>query len=276
MKTLVVYCTHNMNQNVDFFLKHGHIQSDDIDFIICFNGLENYNIVKQLTEERQNETNKNVKILVRSNIGLDFGAWSDVLLTEDDDKLLLYTKYDYFILLNNTCRGPFLPSYCVDNWASLFTNLINNEVKLVGPTINFYKGKPHVQSYFLCTDKIGLELAINNNIITKEINVIYNGINLSEHRHKDKFIQDYEIGFSKIIIENGYNIKCLLKGYDNLDYRKLLNQDKICFDYGIIIDDACYDKKYFGISFHPYEVIFYKANRHIANDVLEKYTKFHS
>jgi hypothetical protein len=46
-------------------------------------------------------------------------------------------KYRYFIFMDATARGPFLPSYAQQlHWAEPFISRLNAKVKLVGPTIS--------------------------------------------------------------------------------------------------------------------------------------------
>jgi hypothetical protein len=248
-------------------MDHGYIDDANITYIYCFNGMDNQAIVDEL---RQSRSAHNVSFFIRENIGLDFGAWSQILLQDN-----MYRNYDNYILLNNTVKGPFLPLYVKQRWTDIFISMLDHKVKLVGSTINYYAGKPHVQSYFLCFDRVAMDIGIETNIFTTEINNIYKDQDLRQYGPKDRFVEDYEVGFSREIIKKGYNIACMMKGMENIDYQET-KTNNLAFDYGSGNGDMTYDGSYFGISIHPYEVIFIKANRGISPHVINQYSNFHN
>jgi len=274
-----MYCTHIIDDNIKFFLRHGYFSDEHTDFYICLNGdfdIDHYN--KFIKDKNIN----NLFFIKRENTKLDFGAWSHTLFLKKDNKKL-YENYDYFIFINSSCIGPFLPIYVKEKWTTLFINMLSNTVKLVGPTINHCHGRPHVQSYFLCTDKIGLDIALNNGIFDLMLLDEYNKNDESIYTKeiineiiKEIIIDFHEIGFSKHILDSGYEIKSLLKGIENANISENLNNETLNFSYGHIGYDICGHNKYFGICFHPYEVIFYKSNRHIGDNTLIRYISFHN
>jgi len=96
----------------------------------------------------------NIKLYTRENKGYDFGAYSYVI-----DKLKVY---DYYFFMNTSVKGPFLKNN--DKWYNKFLPLFNDNVHLVGTSINICtskiycvdsdsKIKPHVQSMFFCLDQ---------------------------------------------------------------------------------------------------------------------------
>jgi hypothetical protein len=202
----------------------------------------------------------------RQNFGHDFSGWSDVLFSKINNKLL-YEKYDYYIFLNSSCMGPFVPVYVKKKWTEIFTDEINDKVKLVGPTINLQYGLPHVQSYMMCTDKVGLRLAIKAEIFKVE-----GFANIP----KKAIIYKCEVGLSLCVLNGGYDIKCMLKAYDHIDFHDYYKTKVLPSNLNFTIDsDMCSSGHYCGISFHPYEVIFFKSNRGITSDVLDVYAKIH-
>jgi len=54
-------------------------------------------------------------------------------------------KYKYFIFMNSSARGPFLPSYWPNtmHWTQPFVSRLRGLVKLVGPTISC-EGERHL------------------------------------------------------------------------------------------------------------------------------------
>lgn len=266
-RILVIYATHIINDNLLFFLKHGYINDNNITFYIVFNGVHD-------TKSIDHYQKQNLIFRKRpQNIAYDFGCWSDVLFTKVNDHHL-YTEYSHYIFVNSSCCGPFLPVYNNQRWCDLFINKITDTIKLVGPTINYYHGRPHVQSFMMCTDRIGLDIAINTIILSPLLDDIYKNVDLTNIKNKDDFVHRNEVGLSQHILKNNYNIACLLKAYENVDFR-ILKTPTVNHSFGTSIDDHSYEGKYFGISFHPYEVIFFKANRGISSNILHKYTQFH-
>lgn len=258
-KVAVIYCTHIINNEVEYFINNGYIKNSVADFYVCFNGdfpIETYKI------NAGNLGLNNLFFHNRKNTGHDFSGWAYVLFIEKFNKKI-YELYDYYIFINSSCMGPFVPLYVKNNWVELFTNMITNDIKLVGPTINLYYGRPHIQSYMMCTDRIGIDIAIRKNIFTKD------GIaNMGKH----DIIENYEIGFSKHILEEGYDIKSLLKAYEEISPRRYFETKNFANPSNLILqDDNAYDNQYCGISFHPYEVIFFKSNRDISPTILKTY-----
>ncbi len=85
----------------------------------------------------------NVLVLHVDDSVTDFGVYTDALeamgitIEAQGWKLL----FKYFIFINSSCRGPFLPSYAsMLHWTDPFTSKITAEVKLVGPSIHFIPG----------------------------------------------------------------------------------------------------------------------------------------
>ena len=111
MKTLILYATHIIHENLIYFINNGYFNDNDYDFYFIFN-CPNLDV-------KFNTTNTNIHVVVRENKGMDFGAWSSVLLSEKDGKKL-YTYYDYFIFLNYTVIGPLLPLYVTEKWTDIF------------------------------------------------------------------------------------------------------------------------------------------------------------
>ncbi len=262
-KVLVLYTYYESKEyrkNLNFFLNKGVTESKNIDFIFVVNGFKISIDIPKLP---------NVTVFPRKNIGLDFGAWSEALFSID------YHKYQYFLFINPTVRGPFLPVWVPKeiHWTDLFINFIDEETKLIGTTINYYKGKPHIQSMVIATDLIGLELGIRHKIF--EPNIVDMG--------KGQIILQKEIGYSSLILSHGYQIKCMLSAYKDVDFRvehkctdrRTLNKRNASLMankkyYG----DPIFPKSYFGIDVNPFEVIFFKTKRKVNSSVMEKYTEW--
>ena len=264
-KTLVIYSYFEKNdeyiKNFKFFLDNGIY--DEIDYIFCINGHQcSIDIPKK----------SNIKIITRDNIDFDFGAYQDALKTINID------TYLYFFFINTSVRGPFLP---LDKrstlWTKYFIDLLSNDVKLVGTTINMFdpkieklddpiyllinKGfKPpftHVQSQFFLLDIEGLKYLISQDFF-----------NQPSEPDFWKFILLREVLMSQLILKNGWNINCILPKYQGLNYRTLKYNINPTTGEG----DPYYPNAYFGNTIKPYDVIFIKTNRGVSTDEIIKLT----
>lgn len=85
-------------------------------------------------------------VIVRRNVGYDWGAYKEALLQIEPEKL---SEYDNLVLLNNSFIGPFFP------WSNYFNKMDFQNVDFWGitrhPTTNLYI--EHLQSYFLVFKK---------------------------------------------------------------------------------------------------------------------------
>ena len=236
------YETKNSINNLKFFIKNGIIDSNDIFYIFIVNGKSSV-VFPQ---------NTNIKVLYRDNIGYDFAAWSYGLKSID------YFNYKFFIFLNDTVIGPYIPRYIDKNnkWYIMFCNLLNNEYKLSGLTINYNpwnitKYNEHVQSMMFCTDLCGLNLLIQHKILCDSIDNYKSVI-----KNKQLYIIKYEIGMSKIILQNNFKITALY----------------YCAIKKIKTGDVWYNNKYFDTTINPLETMFIKSNR-ISNKLINMYNK---
>ena len=81
------------------------------------------------------------------------------------------SAFDYFILIPDTVRGPFLPNYVPGHsWPDAITGLLSDRVKLVGPSINCHgcdedvrrcRLTLHSEGHLMATDRVGLKLLTN-------------------------------------------------------------------------------------------------------------------
>ena len=150
----------NSRLNLDFFIKFGLIDSPDYQF--------NF-IINSETGGDHIPNKSNVSVIKGDNKGYDNGGWKQSFDFSGID------NFDYFICINDTCRGPFLPNYIPKSltWVDMFLQDLNDKVKLVGPTWNIEEDylsrelklnsyNPHIQSYCFGTDRETLKFLINN------------------------------------------------------------------------------------------------------------------
>ena len=150
--------------------------------------------------------------------------------------------------------GPYLVPYYTGKWTDVFLNGLSNNVKLFGSTINnlyyncftreFEKWNSHVQSYIFSIDKESLEY-----LIKKEIFSMTN----MDQSFSD-VIYKKEIGMSKKILENGWNIGCLMRSYKDADFLFKKEQNFV------LLGDVM-EKQFRNVLWNEYELVFIKGNR---------------
>jgi hypothetical protein len=247
MRTLVIYAFHDFNDSLLFFIRHGLINSPHVFYLFVGN-------CDPLTLKMP--SHKNIKIVFRDNTSFDFGAWSYGLFHVSDIKI---DEFDYFVFVNQTVKGPFLPAWCKTPWFNILTDMLTDNTKLVGTTIGLYKGTPYVQSMLMATDEVGLNIAIKNGIFSPDI---------KNMEHMDVVVNK-EVEYSKLIFQQGYNINCTMSLLHNFNFQKASLVDL----WGIRNYDVNHEHSYIGVSLDPYDVIFIKSNRHIDEYKLDLYSK---
>jgi hypothetical protein len=238
MKTLVLYTCCEDNIRVQFFIKNGIFKADDVDFLFVIND-----------KSLKLELPPYVMVINRENIGFDFGAWSYAALHDE-----MYSKYDYFIFLNQSVVGPYYKDTS-KRWTDIFLSKLTNETRLVGSTINamcYGNSKnlhmAHIQSFAFCMNRETFLFLVGKGIFSTDL----------RFTEKIDVIHHCEISMSRFIIENNWNIGCHLKYYDGVDFRfKIKKAD----DYGIVwLGDIC-RPKYENILYTRDEIMFIKGNR---------------
>jgi len=243
-KTLVIYVFHTLNQNVEHFFNNAIFKDDSIDFLIVCNSIS-------LKLSLPISIKDYVKVLQRENIGYDFGGWSDGLLTNQ-----LYKDYDSFIFVNSSVKGPFIPSYYKEKWTSIYLNGLSDTVKLFGSTINCCLSvhgpkaidpvsESHIQSYIFSMKRDTLDYLIEEGIFTQK-RYITNFIEL---------IIDREFKMSRLIINKGWNIGCLMNLYKDIDFTFKTQNREISY-LGDVMLPTYYNKLW---TLH--ELVFIKNNR---------------
>ena len=231
MKTLVIYVFHELNKRVQHFIDNALFESSEVDFLFVIND-----------PTLKLELPTYVTLINRENIGIDFGGWSEGLLTNN-----LYKNYKYFIFANSSIMGPFLPSDYKGKWTDIFIQGLTDNIKLFGPTINTCrdpKNKSHVQSYLFSMNLETLEYLISKEIfsLTKIIT------------NKNQVIVEREIGMSQLIINNGWNIGSLMENYQGIDFTFKTQNRQIKY-----WDDIMYPRYINPSEFSKY--VFIKGNR---------------
>ena len=231
-KILIVYAYHETPdalRNLGFFCRHAITPYRDRKHVIVVNGT--------CSIESQIPKFENVTVLRRDNKGFDFGAWAHALRHVQLD------QFDHFFFLNSSVTGPFLPAYQDSSrWPEPFIELLTDRVKLGGITINVYRGDPIVQSMFLVTGRVGIELLIKNGIFK----------NNDSDATKKAVIVGREIPASKIILSAGFHVDCLAATHNKRALAPLKRDAS---------GDIFYPGAYRTHTLEPLDTCFFKTNR---------------
>ncbi|AKD24587.1 hypothetical protein CL55_00002540 [Polynucleobacter duraquae] len=253
-KVLVVYHYYEKDQsyidNFSHFLRFGYCV--ELNYLIIIAG--EYTIDFPLAD--------NIKYFFTENKNFDYGGYCAAIC-----ELKAWQEYDFYLFINSSVRGPFIPAYDNQNWTDLFIDLFSNEVGIVGSAISItpshhsiakmYYGKygirerndqflGHVQTTCYALTRPVLEQLVKLGF--------YEG---AENLNKDETICHYEIRLSQLIVDMGLNLRCILPEYNQVDYRKELLDINPSSREG----DSGFERSYFGRSVHPYESIFIKTSR---------------
>lgn len=172
-------------------------------------------------------------------------------------------KYAYFIIMNSSVRGPFLPVWAKDvlTWQDALLSQLSESVRLVGPTISCegspfqgdvtgdWRANPHVQSYVVATDRAGFAIWEEDEKVfgcyDSMWDVIWHG----------------ELGSSLAMLNKGHNLASLMERYRGVDW-----QDKANWECNAKANP--YGEDYLdGISLSPHEAMFVKVKeKALQND----------
>jgi hypothetical protein len=222
--------------NLQFFIRYGVHRSQPADYYFILQKVGK----KDVNESRLPILPSNAHYIQHENECFDLGTFGWFFSSKIVDTKL----YKYFILMNASIRGPFFTAYFPDElmwWYQVFTKRLNDEVKLVGSTINCEK-KPHVQSYLLVTDQIGLSILLDPK----------HGVLSCKTDYTDA-VMSGEIGASQILLKANYQIASLQIKYQGVDFRKKENED--CNNK---VSPIFVDRSVDGITHDPYELVFVK------------------
>ena len=162
--TYAFFETNEACQNLRYFLHEGLNENCLMTLIVKDpNGIKNENLRKLVDE---NVKNSRVTVINIENIGYDFRGYLESLNLVDFD------KFDYFILMNAGCIGPFYRGE--GNWYDVFIEKITDKIKVVGTnvcmingpgrkykgSINIYNRHPNLSwgGWFCFADKIGIKI----------------------------------------------------------------------------------------------------------------------
>lgn len=137
-------------ENFRFFLivgYHPFRHRSDVDYYFTING----NTCTICSKDFQESANTYI-LYYEENKGMDFGSWGQALQRiKVEDK---WTTYSYFLFINSSTRGPYLPKYFMEApWWHAYTALMTDMVVAVGsslvclPDIDLGGPGPRIESW---------------------------------------------------------------------------------------------------------------------------------
>ncbi len=200
---------------------------------------------------------ENITYIFTENKNNDFGGYVTAL-----SNLKNLDGYKYFIFVNSSVRGPFLSNYFESNWVELFTSRMNNDVHLVGTSINILPVNSTISKMF--KNKYAYKEPYSH-VQTTAYALSYKAIrhlikigfyDVTEKLSKNDVICEYELRLSQEIKNNGWNMSCILAHYDAIDYRKFHSNINFPTKQGNINSGG----SFFGRNAHPTEIVYIKTN----------------
>ena len=223
-RTLVLYVFSATDaaylDNLRFFVSHAVHSTDPADYVIILQLDARYPINSTLLPPLPH----NARYVEHPNACFDWGTWGWFLRLPASVSGTDVTRYAYFILINASVRGPYVPAYVEQllpfshehvSWTAMFTQPIRRyadttlNVHYVGVTAACWLDSSHLQSYVVAFDQLGLHL-----------------INASSHAFDchasfDDAIRAGEVGASNAILDAGANLATITAYTEGYDYRTL-------------------------------------------------------
>lgn len=238
--------------NLVYFLSVAILE--EVDYFIMISG----ECTVSLPERR------NLRYIKTDNWNNDFGGYIKFF------QVAPVEQYEFFVFINSSVRGPFLPSYTNFRWINAFTDRLCGDVHLVGASINIlpesathtrrfsavYGYRPpyvHAQTtaYALSATAVRYLLDLGFYSVNKTLT-------------KKEVIVHYELRLSQEIIHNGWNMDSFLPGYEGVDYRKLsMDFPNVSSRNG----DVLFESAFYGRTLSPTEAIFVKVNRNMLSEI---------
>ena len=279
-------------RNLAFFIEHGlHASSD---FVFTFNGnTDAYKLLPMYEESpyyKDNVTYPNIEVVRRDNKCFDMGAHGEALLREWEPETNSWTKmtgrdrggkkfwerYERFILMNASVRGPFMPIWNRSCWADAFWGLVSKSVKLVAMTYNCHGGGDagHAQSMVWATDRVGVKLLMQ----PPNGDGSSGGIGYWCPYDMPDAIKG-EIRATPLIRSAGYEVSSLELAYHSTDGADLDGDGKPDgkpdkFVESCTVEDYWHENEYYGFNIHPYETVFVKAARDMQEQLIANFTQW--
>ena len=258
-RALVLYHYYEKDQsyidNFAHFLRFGY--DPNLDYLIVIAGVCSLDL----------PTLDNIQYFYSENKNFDYGGYCAAIQNLD-----LWQRYDFYLFINSSVRGPFLPAYCSQEWAELFIEQLSDEVGIVGSVISLTPSDHSISRLY--HDKYG-NIERNNHLLAHVQTTCYalsrkvlgqliqlGFYDENKELNKDEAVRDYEMRLSQLILDMGLNLRCMLPEYNQVDYRKAHKDVNPTSREG----DSGFERSYFGRSVHPYESVFIKTSRNTFSE----------
>ncbi|MBF0313282.1 MAG: hypothetical protein HQK50_05480 [Oligoflexia bacterium] len=183
----------------------------------------NFEIVFSSTSLRLNEeTQKLLKplcrdILIRRNVGIDFGSWKTALYHVTANEAGALNQYQKLLITNDSIYGP------IQNLAPIIKKMDESRAFDVWGMTDSFERKYHLQSYFLMADrKVFLHPSWNK---------FWRSLKL--YRNKYLIIDDYEVGLSRYLLRHKFKIGAYCS---YLEIKAYLTQNPTAIPSGLPMD----------------------------------------
>lgn len=205
----------------------------------------------------------NVTYIKTENWNNDFGGYIKFFQVAPID------SYEFFVFINSSVRGPFLPSYFNSRWVNVFTDRLCGDVHLVGASINILpESATHTRRFSAI---YGYEppfvhaqttaYALSAAAVRYLIEIGFYGVERT--LTKKEVIVHYELRLSQEIIRHGWNVGSFLPGYEGLNYRELsMTYPNVSSRNG----DVLFEGAFYGRTLSPAEAMFVKVNRNMISE----------
>ena len=230
-------------RNFAFFLRYG-IADDGVTYRIIITKSPEVKVFPRLPV-----LPPNAEYIETERCTSSWGAISAIMTN------LNITDYQYFVVVDSSVRGPYLPTYVTSqpdpmHWTEAFTSKLKDNVKLIGSTISCegaplngnaaaeWRGNPAVSPHAWATDATGW------GILTSDPKIFQCHANIWEQKYYA------DVGASLAILRAGWTLDTLLTRYQEVDWTAA--QSWSC-NQRVRPD---YEHHYDGVSITPYETLF--------------------
>ncbi|KAI1646354.1 uncharacterized protein F4817DRAFT_366027 [Daldinia loculata] len=242
-------------ESLMFFVEHGLHGSAD--FIFILNGPTN---VANLIPSKAN-----IQVISRPNECFDLGAHGEVLRKNG-----LWKKYNRFIMLGSSIRGPFMPYWSRSCWSDAFLSRVTKDVKLVGTTATCHP-KFHIHPTIWATDLLGMELLLNppknppDPYAHHESNQI---VALGGCYKNQAQASRGEIEATYVIKKAGYKVDAMTAAFHETgSYEEDCSKDWA--------KESVLYQHFYSRTAHPYETLFIKADSGVDPATLAAHTEWY-
>ena len=217
----------------------------------------------------------------RPDRGRDACAWHAVLRGWIRLRRAL-AGFARYVILNASCRGPFLPAYYPHPWPEAFLSLLKGGVVLAGPSVFCACARPeprpghpciatpqlHVQSYLLAFARAALPEVLT---LLRAICAPTGGPAGEGGLHAWSF----EMELTRRVAAAGGGVAALQYVWAGVDLRDAAEAAQVCADSVRPGDtgDPLHPAAYGGGDAHPLELVFFKTNRGVAEAALRRLTR---